>query len=179
MKHALVFGGTGMLAKTTSWLAEQADHTVVFARNKSRAGRISKKVSAIELDYTETEALKALIIKAIEENGPVDLVHTWIHGTAPKGMATIVTTVNQLQDQSWRLIHVKGSSESRESIDHPFEAAANRQVFYQEVKLGFEIENNQSRWLTHQEIADGTMEAISTSVESYTIGTLTPWEKRP
>lgn len=43
MKHVLVFGGTGMLAKTTSWLAEQADHTVVFARNKSRAGRISKK----------------------------------------------------------------------------------------------------------------------------------------
>lgn len=179
MNHVIVFGGTGMLAGATSWLASQADHTVVFARNKNKAEKVSERVTAIELDYTNTEALKARIAKAIQENGPVDLVLAWIHGTAPHAVEIIIEEILKLQDKEWRFVHVKGSSQNRESVESEQLSTKEGAFFYQEVKLGFVLDNIRSRWLSHREIAAGTIKAIQEDVGSHTIGTLTPWNKRP
>ncbi|WP_244527775.1 hypothetical protein [Virgibacillus chiguensis] len=51
-------------------------------------------------------------------------------------------------------------------------------VYYQ-IRLGFVIEEDQSRWLTNKEISDGVIKAIKNKNRITTIGQLEPWEKRP
>jgi hypothetical protein len=47
------------------------------------------------------------------------------------------------------------------------------------VQLGFIIENGHSRWLTHEEISAGVIQAICTKKPVTQVGLLEPWEMRP
>ncbi|WP_156320871.1 short-chain dehydrogenase [Bacillus sp. JCM 19041] len=177
MNHVLVFGGTGMLAEAVSWLGGQSENLVVYARNEKKAESIRQPFTFYELDYTNTENVRTAIKKALAENGKVDLVLAWIHGTAPNAVQTIMDEVNQFQAKKWRLVHVKGSSSSKEAIEK--KAKVDGSCVYQEVFLGFVVEESRSRWLTNEEISRGTIEAITRNTSRYLIGTLTPWDARP
>lgn len=116
-------------------------------------------------------------MEALAENGEVDLVLAWVHGIAPHAVQTIMDEVNRRQAKKWRLVHVKGSSRSKEAIEK--KEKANGSCIYQEVFLGFIVEESRSRWLTHEEISRGTIEAIENKTSRHLIGTLTPWDARP
>lgn len=45
--------------------------------------------------------------------------------------------------------------------------------------LGFRVEDDGSRWLTHEEISEGILAAIADPQPVQVIGTVTPWERRP
>jgi hypothetical protein len=45
--------------------------------------------------------------------------------------------------------------------------------------LGFVLEGNHSRWLTHAEISGGVIHSIQTQSKRHVVGTLTPWYRRP
>lgn len=177
MNQVLVFGGTCMLSEAVSWLGGQCKDLVVYARNEKKAQSIRQPFTFYELDYTKTEDVKKAIMEALAENGEVDLVLAWVHGTAPHAVQTIIDEVNRLQAKSWRLVHVKGSSSSKEAIEK--KEKANGSCIYQEVFLGFIVEESHSRWLTHEEISSGTIEAIENKSSRHLIGTLTPWNARP
>jgi hypothetical protein len=49
----------------------------------------------------------------------------------------------------------------------------------QQVVLGFKVENGASRWLSHDEISGGVLEAIRTDRPHSVIGQVTPWSARP
>lgn len=77
--NALVFGGTGMLAKTTCWITEHASQTIVLGRSQERLNRIRNKCNSYgleirELDYKDTRALKREIKSAYEQGGPIDML---------------------------------------------------------------------------------------------------------
>lgn len=131
------------------------------------------------MDYTNTGALKFEIAKAIADNGEIDLVVAWIHGTAPDAIDTIKRELANLQKgHPWTLVHIKGSSYDLSSIldteHHPSDSFQEKFV-----QLGFVIEGSTSRWLTHQEISEGVIRAIQGDQRKTVVGTLEPWEKRP
>jgi NAD(P)-dependent dehydrogenase (short-subunit alcohol dehydrogenase family) len=182
--HVLVFGGTGMLAQTTGWIAEHAKHTVAFGRNKQRLNGLAKKygqygLEARELDYTNTEALRKAIKVTYTEYGKIDLVVSWIHSTAPDAIPEIKKQLSKLQkNHQWTLVVVKGSSSHLARItDSEMDIPDN--CFLKEVQLGFKYNGVSSRWLTHQEISEGVIKAIREDKKNSVVGTLEPWEKRP
>ncbi|WP_078393198.1 hypothetical protein [Shouchella patagoniensis] len=177
LNHVLVFGGTGMLSVAVSWLGGQCKNLVVYARNEKKAQSIRQPFTFYELDYKNTEDVRKAIMEALAENGEVDLVLVWVHGTAPHAVQTIMDEVNRRQAKKWRLVHVKGSSSSKEAIEK--KEKTNGSCIYQEVFLGFIVEESRSRWLTHEEISRGTIEAIANPISRHLIGTLTPWDARP
>jgi|SRR5690625_1645774 len=181
--HVLVFGGTGMLSKATAWIVEHATQTTVFGRNFKRLLQIKKnssgnKLEVRELDYTNISALKDEIKYSFTQYGPIDMVVSWIHGTAPEAIPTIKQQISQLQNKHWTFLHVKGSSSNLDSIVSK-EKTHSEQYSIKEVRLGFIYNDTFSRWLTNEEISNGVIQAIKNEKQITTIGTLYPWEKRP
>ncbi len=85
----------------------------------------------------------------------------------------------QLNNGEWEIFDIKGSRASR-----PTENVIPNypdQCIYREIILGFVYreENDRSRWLTHEEISEGVLNAIRLQQDRYIIGQIEPWVKRP
>lgn len=171
--HALVIGGSGMLAQASRYLADRFDQVSLVARRPERMGS-HHRIHPLALDYRDTQTLREAVRGAVAAHGPVSLVVAWIHSTAPDALAAVMA---ELQEP-FRLIHVRGSAAADPSklTAAPGVPAHCR---YQQVILGFVIEGNRSRWLTHGEISQGVIEAMESEVDVHVAGTVRPWEMRP
>ncbi|AQQ52585.1 short-chain dehydrogenase [Planococcus lenghuensis] len=178
MNHALVIGGTGMLADVTRWLAEQGYHVSVVARNpdKMQPLRTAGDVHPVFADYTNTAELIAGIIEQIRQHGPIALVVAWVHSNAPHALPAVIRLIDETEEK-WSLFQVLGSSWDQENIRKAVDVPATCR--YHGIQLGFIVEEGQSRWLTNHEISAGVIEAIRTNAPISVIGTLEPWERRP
>lgn len=181
--HTLVIGGTGMLSAASLWLADHSDKVSIIARNQTKMERVLNKTEAASsitplfVNYKDSAGLKERIKAAILQNGPIDLVIAWIHSDAHHALDIICHEVAQ-ENPAWKLYHILGSSSSLNQIK---DAAVKKYpgCQYRQIQLGFILEKEDSRWLTHQEISDGVIDAVVHNQEIKIIGTLEPWDKRP
>jgi hypothetical protein len=181
MKHAFIIGGTGMLAGVTIWLNETGYLTTVLARNQERFSQLEKQLpnhhQFISLDYKNTGDLKNKLRDTINNNGKIDLVIAWIHLDAPEAIPTILSVIAQNQKENFQFFHIKGSSYHLKIGNNPFHLPEN--CVYHDVQLGFKLEGNRARWLTHEEICAGVISAIQTGKDHTIVGQVEPWEMRP
>ncbi|WP_188386379.1 short-chain dehydrogenase [Ornithinibacillus halotolerans] len=182
MKHALVVGGTGMLQEVSLWLVRNGYHVSIIARNRERMEHLIEKaesesqITPLLVNYHNDHALQEIVKKTIKENGKIDVVLTWIHSNAKKALPIIMHEVAN-RSSKWELFHILGSSSNIDKIRRTVKPPEN--CLYYQIQLGFIIEGNHSRWLTHQEISNGVIGAICTKQNVYTVGQLEPWEQRP
>lgn len=182
MQHALVVGGTGMLADTSLWLVSQGYHVSVIGRNRGRMGQLigrstnQSQMTPILVDYNDDFQLIQALKSSVEINGPIQLVVAWIHSYAERALQLISQEIAQ-SNESWKLFHVLGSSTNLTEMKEEVKIPDSCQ--YHQVQLGFVIENGHSRWLTNKEISQGVIEAIYNDTLLHIVGTLEPWEKRP
>lgn len=183
MKHALVIGGTGMLKGTSIWLNRQGYHLSVLARGQERLKELEEALtfpehfSTLTFDYTQDDTLRSELQAIQDKHGPIQIVVSWISSPAPQALRSIIDVVDQENIGTWDLYHVLGSRSDLEQVKLAVGAPAT--CNYRQVKLGFVVEGTQSRWLTHEEIADGVIRGISTQNPITVVGTLEPWEMRP
>ncbi len=187
--HALVVGGTGMLAPVTIQLAERGRTVTVIGRRKSRlaklqraAGEVSHQLNGVALDYRDGAALESALGAAVAEHGPVDLVVAWVHSVAPDAPLAIARALGGVAEESLRYIHVLGSAAADPSAPdaqrrEAFEALPG--VTYEEVILGFVMDWRSSRWLTNDEISAGVLRVIDDPTPRSIVGVVRPWEARP
>lgn len=179
MKHALVIGGTGMLAKVSIWLSENGYHVSVIGRNPEKMELLldqnPKQLTPVLVDYTNTKELAEQLHHVQQQNGPIQLVVAWIHSTGTQVIPCLTESLPRLQP--WDLFHVNGSSSNLEDIKT--KTAVPPYVDYHQILLGFKFESGLSHWLIHEEISDGVIKAIQEKKSKHMIGTITPWEKRP
>ncbi|MFD0618939.1 short-chain dehydrogenase [Paenibacillus sp. GCM10027629] len=98
------------------------------------------------------------------------------HSTAPDALRTIIDDMNQDQS-SFTLFHILGSGSDVQEVKKGLNVPST--FHYYQIKLGFVIEHNQSRWLTHDEISNGVIRAIQEKNQLTVVGTLEPWSMRP
>jgi len=181
VKHALVVGGSGMLAKTSTWLAENGYLVSVVGRNKHKLiqlTEVSSNIKIISVDYNNESQFRSEIHNSIATYGrPYDIVVAWIHSNDQKIINIISNEQSKISDKAWSLYHVLGSSSNLEDLLNEIDYSDN--CDYHQVQLGFVIENNKSRWLTHDEISNGVINSIKSNDKTYLVGILTPWNKRP
>ncbi|RHW35342.1 short-chain dehydrogenase [Oceanobacillus profundus] len=182
MKHALVVGGTGMLADVSLWLMDQGYHVSVIARNSGRMQQLmeradfKEKITPIIVDYRSDHELQSKVHTAIEQNGDIELVVAWIHLNAPAALK-IITREISTHTVDWQLFHVLGSSTDIDKIKR--EVSVPQGCFYYQIRLGFVLKDEYSRWLTNKEISSGVIDALKQKDSIRTIGIIDPWEKRP
>nr|WP_043934904.1 short-chain dehydrogenase [Bacillus sp. EB01] len=180
--HALVIGGTGMLSKVSLWLVNEGYNLSVIGRNPQRMNQLinaSKKQSRITpllIDYHNDIQLKEQLKMTIKKNGPIELVVAWIHSTG-KNALNVISQELSSEENSWRLFHVLGSSSDLDEIKNNTTLPSN--CLYRQVQLGFIVENDYSRWLTHDEICKGIKESLVNDEQVKIVGTIEPWDERP
>ena len=140
--HALVVGGTGMLARATRELRERGHVVTSIAR---RAVQLGRGVTPVALDYRDAATLREALAHATEWRGPLELAVCWVHTDGPEVPALVAEALAP----GARLVQVFGTR-------HWPLADVPLHVAYRQVLLG----SVGGRWLTHEEISAGVLEAI-------------------
>ncbi|EEL51086.1 short-chain dehydrogenase [Bacillus cereus] len=178
--HALIVGGTGMLKEVSVWLCNQGFYVSIIGRDKDKLEGIKntcdtpENVTCIPLDYHDSETLKQSIKDTMKQNGPITLVVAWIHTTAKKALQVICEEIES-HSKSYSLFHILGSSALRAER----QKTGNSLCDYHRILLGFILQGEYSRWLTHEEIAEGVIAGMQSKQSDYMVGTLEPWGLRP
>ncbi|CAN5903927.1 short-chain dehydrogenase [soil metagenome] len=172
--HTLVVGGTGMLSGLCEALAGDGGRLSLLSRHASRASGDD----GFDCDYYDHASFSDALDAAVARCGPISLSVAWFHALrieAPRLLA---------QRVEGRLFQVLGSAVADPS--HPDRLEVARQVAgglpacdLRQVVLGFKVEGAGSRWLTHDEISDGVLEAVRTDRPLTVIGQTEPWSARP
>jgi len=183
--HALVVGGTGMLWGVSLTLAQRGYSTSVIARRASRlqelteaAHAVGGSINPIAVDIYREHELIVQLQGAIQRLGPIVLVVDW---ASPNDSLTIAQFVGSPQQRS-EFYHVLGSSAADPSQPDlrrraRFEACPN--ICYHEIILGFVMEGKHSRWLSHEEICRGILQALDAHIPRFIVGSVEPWSARP
>jgi NAD(P)-dependent dehydrogenase (short-subunit alcohol dehydrogenase family) len=178
---AFVIGGTGMLEGVCHWLAEEGYDVYVVHRKLEKFSAMQERSTrpeqlfSLSVDYHDTPSLQEKVREAIRQHGTCpDLIISWIHNSAPNALETILNEVSP-RVEPWQLVHVQGSSSFfvKENTTVP------ENCEYRRVYLGFVLENENARWLTHEEISNGVIKVIKRNLPEAIIGTLKPWSMRP
>ena len=140
--HALVVGGTGMLAAATRALADRGHVVTCIARRDVRLG---DGVTVEPVDYREPELLRDALARATTTRGPIELAVCWIHTDAPEAPRIVAEALAP----GGRLVQVFGTR-VWPLVDAPLHVA------YRQVLLG----EHDGRWLTHGEICAGVLKAM-------------------
>lgn len=178
-RHALIVGGSGMLAGLCRRLLDHCETLSVLARDEARIRTISPCIAPLVCDYNDMAAVEAALAADAATHGAPDLVVVWIHGPAPELRRRLATATAS----GGRLVQVLGSAHGDPARPNRLEAmraaAEGQPIAYQAVVLGFAVENGHSRWLTNDEIAEGVFAAIQAGTSPVSVGTLSPWSARP
>ena len=140
--HALVVGGTGMLAPATRALAARGHAVTSIAR---RAADLGPGVTPVPVDYRNDDELRAALARATESRGPIELAVCWIHTDALQAPRIVAGALAP----GSRLVQVFGTRV------WPL-ADVLLHVAYRRVLLG----SIGGRWLTNEEISAGVLDAV-------------------
>jgi hypothetical protein len=150
--HALVVGGTGMVARATRALGERGHRVTCIAR---RPRDLGPGVTVETTDYHDSARFREALARAAESRGPIELAVCWIHTDAPDAPRTVAESLAP----GARLVQVFGTR-VWPLADVPLHVA------YRQVLLG----SVSGRWLTHDEISAGIVEAIDADLPVRVVG---------
>lgn len=182
LQHALVIGGSGMLAGACLRLAEQNFKVSVIGRNPHKMKRLCdqhRNIVPVLTDNTDHDDFALKLSDIMHIYGPARLVIAWIHHHDKAVLRQTAKAIRKTggKDFVWDLFHVLGSSAHLEEIKRFVSMPA--ECHYHQVQLGFVMEQGHSRWLTHEEISRGVIDAIQKKRKCSVIGRLEPWNMRP
>jgi hypothetical protein len=155
-RHALVVGGTGMLAGLVAALAERGEHVTVVARTR-RA--LPPGAVHLAVDYRSSEDLRRGLADAARERGPIELAVCWIHTDAPDAPRIVAESLAP----GGRLVQVFGTRV------WPLSPVPDG-VEYAQVLLGSVRDGGRSRWLTNAEISTGVLAAVDSGEALAVVG---------
>jgi hypothetical protein len=171
--HALVVGGSGMLAGLCSALAADGLQVTVVGRDPARLRRVaarSRRIHPLGVDYERVPTFAAALSVAACVRGPIELAVCWIRSWAPQSLLAAADAVAP----GGRLFHVLGSSRGDASAPAIAELERRGGLHYRRVQLGAVVEDGGRRWLTEEEIIRGVHAAILADRRHYLVGTAEP-----
>ncbi|AGX03176.1 short chain dehydrogenase [Bacillus sp. NRRL B-14911] len=179
-KHALVIGGTGMLKRVIESLCKEGFHVSAMGRSHDHFLKMMEEISVpgdvsfIQADYYSPVQFQEGLIQAVLDRGTFDLAAVWMRSNASDSFQWLLQYIAK-DDKFTELYEIKGSHASRE----PFKGLETSSLKWMRIILGFCFEGEKARWLTHEEISEGVLKAISLKASLFTAGVTEPWEKRP
>jgi hypothetical protein len=161
IRRALVIGGTGMLAGCAAALVADGWHVVLPSRRYSPIAAEfddtepngERKALWVEASWEEPALLASKAQRAL--GGKADLLVAWVHGRV---RPSVLRAVAPLLADGAPVVEVHGSSSARPVGGCPDPLLDGHPT--QQVVLGFVRYAGRTRWLTHQEVSDGVLDAV-------------------
>lgn len=160
--HALIFGGTGMLADATRHIAGRASQVTLAARRpEALAGEVG--ATPVSLDWADRAATEA----RLNALPAPDLLLSWYHDDA----LWLGAQLEALITPGGRSIRVHGARSADPTVRAARDPSPRKDVLRQVVITGWKA-GPPPRWLTNDEISRGTVEAVEDpTLTLHTIGT--------
>ncbi|GLQ97130.1 hypothetical protein [Dyella mobilis] len=184
-RHALIVGGTGMLAGASRFIAARTQTTSLLARTQASLSSLRQSlpahldVATTAVDYRSAQAFSEAIRIRVEAAGAPDVVLAWIHAEhAAQALAAQLASYGS----TLRFFHVLGSASASPAaslLRRRMHYDALPGLSYHQIVLGFICDERGSRWLCDDEIAQGTIQAVSAGAPKHVVGVVEPWEARP
>jgi hypothetical protein len=167
--HALVVGGSGMLARLCRQLAREGWLVSVIGRDRAKLTLVAAgldRIHGISADYEDLERFQAELAKAKRRLGPISLAVLWVRSWAPQSLLAAAAAVAP----GGRVVRVVGSSASDASDEAAETLRCRLGSAYQEVRLGAVATAGGHRWLTDAEISEGVHKAIQSGAGDALVG---------
>jgi hypothetical protein len=159
-EHAVIVGGTGMLADATRFIRARSKRLTLVTRKAKPMGLTTLPDETCRVDWRNEAAFSAALLPRISAVPP-DLALLWIHLS---GQRALLWLMRQLVMRPVLIVHVMGSSSGDPLLDNDdikSIIAKAPWVRYVTVVLGSKgLPDGRRRWLTDLEISAGTIEAI-------------------
>jgi hypothetical protein len=180
-RHALVVGGTGMLAEAVRGLVARGWRVSVLARRATAFARREPGVIPLDCDYNDPSSFGSTLDRARDGAGPIALAVGWFHSLGPASALAFRTGA---KTEPGRFFHLLGSAVADPARPDRLEKAARSadgavNCLYRQLMLGFVLEGEAARWLTNAEISAGVLRAIDDDAPAMTLGVIRPWDARP
>ncbi|KAJ5191769.1 uncharacterized protein N7498_010754 [Penicillium cinerascens] len=170
----LVLGGTGMLLPAVRGLLE-CGHTVALVARRPQHAGVHPRLLPIHGDWIDANGLARGVRAALGTARPSKAI-LWVHSPYK---AAVYAALDSLLSPDAVVVDLTGSAGTSPpiaQIPEPF--CQPRQ--YRQVVLGFMGKHGRpTRWLTDQEISDGSLKALDTPGSPQVVGRLEPWDERP
>ncbi|RTH23463.1 hypothetical protein CSW38_10470 [Thermus scotoductus] len=175
--HTLVVGGTGMLREASVALASRSGRLTSVARTQRSLLSLDAELARtgcvhhlLALDWNVPDRFLAEIERHIGATEPPELVVAWIH---EDHLALRLAAVLARMGHPLRFFHVVGSARTNpkqlaDSLSQGLEPHPN--LRYHQVVLGARRSGGSMRWLTHQEISAGVLQAIEAGLAQWMVG---------
>lgn len=179
----LLIGTTGMLKSAAQQIAEDTQGDVVVLSRRASYfsfddAALNRRTRAYDIDWTDGPSFLSSLDEIAASHGPFTASLIWMHGRDEP----LRSHIAHLMAADGTLVEVLGSAASRPSalgevrVRH---MQGLRHVRYRQVLLGFVHEDGQSRWLTHDEICAGVLQAYASDDRVTIAGQVEPWNLRP
>lgn len=176
-----------MMAQATIALAAQSAKLTLVARTSESLSAVRDEIDgdrievrSLQLDWNLPGPFLESLREHVRSFGVPDLILCWLHDD---NLAVDLAEATVPPSERSRMVHIRSSRVHDPS--RSFDSAGSRLaawpcLVYQQVILGFVINQNSSRWLTHAEIVAGALAAVNNPGRSVVIvGTASPWSMRP
>lgn len=171
--HALVVGGSGMLAGLCRALAADGWLVTVVGRDIGKLARTTAdhaRLTPLSVDYQDIRAFTANLEEATKARGPINLAVCWVRSWAPQALLAAARIVAQ----DGRFFHIQGTLASNEPTSAIDALRGCDQLRYRQVQLGAVADSHSHRWLTDDEISSGVYAAVVADRPFHLVGTTDP-----
>ncbi len=184
MAHVLVVGGTGTLKDVSLFLAQHDNTVSVIARDAERlttlvkeAGDLQGQINPVNVDYNQTDELRAALFEAIEAYGPIILVVNWMKTYAVSGAETLSLIINRTSPicRYFQVLSTQNADHfpNEHFFSNPF--GETQRILHRTIMLGSQLDNkSQPRELTNSEICNGIIDVIRNDRRNAVIGIAEP-----
>lgn len=185
--HTLIVGGTGMLRDASLALALRSQVVSVIAQSPERLDALARdaalmggRINPLSVNYGNDDQLALALFAARQDFGPINLGVCWIHDDAPRALPIIAEALRG-QSPPARLFNLVGSAAANPALAQlPGSLAKDfPDIAWRRVVLGFTMRGKDSKWLHHDQICKGTIDAIDHDWEESIVGMTRPWGARP
>jgi hypothetical protein len=157
-RRALVLGGTGMLAGVAAALLDDGWFVVIPSRRRpaepvTNGNGRGGGAQWVKADWTVPATLADAAREAL--GGPADLLVAWVHREVRTG---VLRAVSPLLADGAPVIEVHGSASANPVGGCPDPILGEHPT--QQVVLGYVRHAGRTRWLTHEEISAGVLDAV-------------------
>ncbi|GAB1512458.1 NAD-dependent epimerase/dehydratase family protein [Actinophytocola sp. KF-1] len=158
-RRALVLGGTGMLAGVAAALLDDGWHVVLPSRRRPAMPTTNGHAASwVKADWTEPAELVATVSEALD--GPADLLVAWVHREV---RVSVLRAVAPLLAAGAPVVEVHGSASANPLGGCPDPVLPDHPT--QQVVLGYVRHAGRTRWLTHDEVSAGVLDAVHRALD--------------
>ncbi|CDO61048.1 adh_short, short chain dehydrogenase [Candidatus Phaeomarinobacter ectocarpi] len=179
----LLIGTSGMLKSAAQQIAKDTPGDVVVLSRRASSfsfddAGLHSRTQAYDIDWADGPAFLSTLDEVAAAHGPFAASLIWMHGRDEPLRSHIA---HQMAADG-TLVEVLGSAASRPSALGEVRVRHMQglpHIRYRQVLLGFVHEDGQSRWLTHEEICAGALQAFASDDTVTIAGQVEPWNLRP